>query len=69
MARVISSGGSEDPRYLVDESIVEPVVDQQQYTYSLKASPGMIPGYFTMLLGVRIDYGYNVGLPLMLNDQ
>jgi hypothetical protein len=69
MARITSSGGAEYPRYLVDESIVEPVVDQQQYTYSLEAVSPIIEGHFTMLLGVRIDYGYNVAVPLTMKNE
>jgi len=69
MAYVASSGTRDTFGNEADESIDYPVVDQQSYSYSIEVSMPPGGGSDLRLIGVRIDYAYNTGLPLVLNDE
>jgi hypothetical protein len=67
MATVASSGAQDQYRNAADTSIIEPVVDQQSYSYVIEV--GMYSGDNTLrLAAVRIDYGYGVNLPAVTNN-
>lgn len=63
MAEVVSSGSNTSPVYGATSSILFPTVDLSVGSYmvqvNLPASSNVI------LLGVRIDYGYSVSLPVI----
>jgi len=65
MATVWSSDAQDQYRNLADTSIIEPVIDQQRYSYVIEV--GMLAGSYNTLrlAGVRIDYGYNSQLPIV----
>lgn len=68
MATVNSLDAQEQYRNVADTSIIEPAVDQQSYSYYVEV--GMPPGGSTLrLAAVRIDYGYEVQLPLVTNNH
>jgi hypothetical protein len=55
LAELASSGAQDAYRHVIDTSIVEPLVDQQRYSYVMEV--GMPPAFNTLrLAAVRIDY-------------
>ena len=65
MATVWSNSKEDSYRNLADTSIIEPVIDQQSYSYVIEV--GMPAGSFNTLrlAGVRIDYSYDSYQPLI----
>ena len=66
MAVVSSSGYSAVYSYAETASIVNPVVDQQSYSYLLELT--LPPSLDLRLVGMRIDYAYAVSLPIMMKQ-
>jgi len=64
MAVVSSSGYSAVYSYAETASIVNPVVDQQSYSYLLEVT--LPPSLELRLVGMRIDYAYAASLPITM---
>ena len=68
LAELCSSGAQDLYRNLIDTSIVEPVIDQQNYSYYVEV--GMPPvGSTLRVAAVRIDYAYTAQLPLVTRNH
>jgi hypothetical protein len=67
MATVASVDAQDQHRNAADSSIIEPLVDQQSYSYIIEV--GMVSGDNSLrLAAVRIDYGYEVTLPSVMKN-
>jgi len=67
LANLPTSGNSTEVRSAETNSIIEPVVDNQSYAYSIKVTFPPNPNVTTIrLIGVRIDYGYQSDLPYIV---
>jgi len=68
MATVASSDAQDQHRNATDTSIIEPLIDQQSYSYIIEV--GIPAGSFNTLrlAAVRIDYAYAVSLPSVLKN-
>jgi hypothetical protein len=64
MASVSSSGAQDQYRNAANASIIEPAVDQQSYSYLIEAHLP-VAWHTLRLAGVRIDYAYTTGLPIV----
>lgn len=64
IASIITSGSSSNPREFSDTSITNPVVDNQNFLYSIRAN-WTVPSVGTdmLLMGVRVTYVVNNPLP------
>ena len=65
----ITSSGSSGYGTIADGSIDYPVIDQQNYSYSVWVYIEAGVGYDLAFTGVRIDYAHSAKLPLVLNDE
>jgi hypothetical protein len=68
MATVASSDAQDQHRNAADTSIIEPLIDQQSYSYIIEV--GIQAGSFNSLrlAAVRIDYAYEANLPSIANN-
>ena len=70
MAEVASSGTDTGSRFVEDSTINFPVVDNQSYWYVGQVLlPSTAESYLFNLEAIRVDYGYDAELPMVLKGQ
>jgi hypothetical protein len=69
MAQISSSGAEQGPRFAEGTVIAEPVVDNQSNSYLVEVWLPSSPSASVGLIGIRVDYGYSINVPVVLKGQ